>query len=258
MSEPSEPLLARLNPIEQVRAGLMTRRLVQLTLGLVLYGVTMAAMLRARLGNDPWDVLHQGLAMHLGLSFGTTVILTSFVVLLFWVPLREWPGLGTLLNAVIIGASADLGLHLLSTPGDLAGRISFAVVGVVGNAIATAAYVGAQLGPGPRDGLMTGLHRRTGLPIGLVRTGLEGAVVIGGLFLGGLFGVATIVYALSIGPLVQVLLRRFVVRLEPQEATGFTTRVVTLPLGDRNSDHQAAGSISSAVVPPAATSQQLW
>ncbi|MGN6722726.1 MAG: YczE/YyaS/YitT family protein [Marmoricola sp.] len=213
-AQPAEPLLARLNPVDQVRAGRMPRRLTQLLLGLVLYGITMAAMLRAKLGNDPWDVFHQGLAHHLGLSFGTTVILVSFVVLLFWIPLREWPGLGTLCNAVIIGASADLGLHLLSTPSTLGGRIGFAAVGILGNAVATAAYVGAQLGPGPRDGLMTGLHRRTGLPIGLVRTGLEGAVVVGGLFLGGLFGVATIVYAITIGPLVQLLLPRFVVRLD--------------------------------------------
>ena len=250
MDKPSEPLLARLNPIEQILAGRMSRRTVQLVLGLILYGVTMAAMLRARLGNDPWDVLHQGLAAHLGLSFGTTVILTSFVVLLFWIPLREWPGLGTLLNAVIIGASADLGLHLLSTPPTLAGRLGFAVVGIVGNAIATAAYVGAQLGPGPRDGLMTGLHRRTGLPIGLVRTGLEGTVVLAGLFLGGLFGVATVVYAVTIGPLVQLLLPRFVVGLAPQAARGFTTAVVNLPLVDRNFDQQAASSISSPSAPP--------
>lgn len=236
------PLLARLNPVEQVRAGRMPRRMVQLVVGLVLYGVTMAVMLRARLGNDPWDVLHQGLAAHLGLSFGTTVILMSFVVLLFWIPLREWPGLGTLLNAVIIGASADLGLHVLGTPSNLAGRIGFAVIGIVGNAIATAAYVGAQLGPGPRDGLMTGLHRRTGLPIGLVRTGLEGAVVVAGLFLGGLFGVATVVYALTIGPLVQLLLPRFVVQLEPVRSDGFTTRVVNLPHCDRNFDQKAATS----------------
>lgn len=226
MSESTAPLLERLNPIEQIRAGQMTRRMVQLVLGLVLYGVTMAAMLRAQLGNDPWDVFHQGLAAHLGLSFGTTVILTSFVVLLFWIPLREWPGLGTVFNAILIGASADFGLHVLSTPPSLAGRIAFAAVGILGNAIATAAYVGAQLGPGPRDGLMTGLHRRTGLPIGLVRTALEGTVVVGGLFLGGLFGVATIVYALSIGPLVQVLLPRFVVRLGAPGSRGFTTRVV--------------------------------
>lgn len=231
-ARPTEPLLARLNPIDQVRAGQMPRRLVQLLLGLVLYGVTMAAMLRARLGNDPWDVFHQGLAGHLGLSFGTTVILVSFVVLLFWIPLREWPGLGTLCNAVIIGASADLGLHLLSTPPTLAGRIGFAAIGIIGNAVATAAYVGAQLGPGPRDGLMTGLHRRTGLPIGVVRTGLEGTVVVLGLLMGGLFGVATIVYAITIGPLVQVLLPRFVVRLDaptqPQRAAA-TRRVGPQP-----------------------------
>lgn len=217
MNQLAEPLLARLNPIEQIRAGRMTRRMVQLILGLVLYGVTMAAMLRARLGNDPWDVFHQGLAAHVGLSFGTVVILVSFVVLLFWIPLREWPGLGTVLNAVIIGLSANLGLAVLSTPPSVAGRIGFAVIGIIGNAVATAAYVGAQLGPGPRDGLMTGLHRRTGLPIGAVRTALEGTVVVGGLFMGGLFGVATVIYAVSIGPLVQLLLPKFVVKLTPPQ-----------------------------------------
>lgn len=231
--QPTAPLLARLTPIDQIRAGRMTRRLTQLLLGLVLYGVTMAAMLRAKLGNDPWDVFHQGLASHLGLSFGTTVIAVSFVVLLFWIPLREWPGLGTLCNAIIIGASADLGLHLLKTPPTLAGRVGFAAIGILGNAIATAAYVGAQLGPGPRDGLMTGLHRRTGLPIGLVRTGLEGAVVVGGLLMGGLFGVATIVYAVTIGPLVQLLLPRFVVRLEvlPASLRGSAPQRLREPVG---------------------------
>lgn len=204
----------RPGPWEQLQAGRLARRLPQLYAGLVLYGVTLACLIRARLGNAPWDVLHQGIADHLGVSIGAVVIAVSLVVLLAWVPLREMPGLGTISNAVIVGLAANLGLAFLHEPHALASRIALMVLGIAGNAVATAMYIGAQLGPGPRDGLMTGLHRRTGRPIWVVRTSLEGAVVILGSLLGGVFGVGTVLYAVAIGPLVQLLLPLFRVRVE--------------------------------------------
>jgi uncharacterized membrane protein YczE len=205
--------LVRLSPVAQLRAGRLGRRLVQLYAGLVLYGITLAMMIRAHLGNAPWDVLHQGLADHLPISIGTAVIGVSLLVLVLWVPLGEVPGVGTLSNAIVIGLAADLGLSLLHEPGPLWARGALMAGGILGNALATVLYIGAQLGPGPRDGLMTGLHRRTAWPIGAVRTGLEVSVVVVGFVLGGVLGVGTVLYALAIGPLVQLLLPRFVVDL---------------------------------------------
>ncbi|MGN6780443.1 MAG: YczE/YyaS/YitT family protein [Marmoricola sp.] len=210
--------LAALTPLGQLRAGRLPRRLVQLYLGLVLYGFTLALIITAHLGNAPWDVLHQGLARHLPISIGTAVIAVSLLVLLLWIPLREMPGLGTISNAFVIGLAADAGLSLLAEPHALSLRVVFTVGGVVGNALATALYIGAQLGPGPRDGLMTGLHRRTGLPIGRVRTALEATVVVLGWVLGGVLGLGTLLYALAIGPLVQRLLPYCVVELGPRPA----------------------------------------
>nr|WP_188781204.1 hypothetical protein [Marmoricola endophyticus] len=205
--------LDRLGPVAQVRAGRLGRRLPQLLVGLAAYGVSAAMMLRAHVGAMPWDVLHQGIARHLPWDFGAIVIAVSVLVLALWVPIRELPGLGTVLNAVLVGLFADLGLAVLSDPGTWWGRAALAAGGIVLNAAATACYVGAQLGPGPRDGLMTGLHRRTGLSLRLVRTSIEVTVVVAGWLLGGTFGVATVAYALVIGPLVQLLLPRFLVSL---------------------------------------------
>ncbi len=206
--------LARLGPLAQLRAGRLTRRLTQLAVGLALYGLTLAMMIRATLGNAPWDVLHQGMAIHLPISIGTAVIVMSVVVLLFWIPLRELPGLGTVANSLAVGLTADLALSLLEAPEALWGRLALMVGGVLLNALATALYIGSQFGPGPRDGLMTGLHRRTGVSIRLVRTGLEVFVVAIGWLLGGVVGIGTLIYALAIGPLVQVMLPRFIVELE--------------------------------------------
>jgi uncharacterized membrane protein YczE len=147
--------------LDRLRAGRLAWRLPQLYAGLVLYGLTAACLIRARLGNAPWDVLHQGIAAHLGVSIGTVTIAVSLVVLLAWVPLREMPGLGTLSNAVIVGLATNLGLAFLPGPHALVGRIALMLLGIAGNAVATAMYIGARFGPGPRDGLMTGLHRRT-------------------------------------------------------------------------------------------------
>lgn len=205
--------LARLGPLEQLRAGRLGRRLPQLLLGLYLYGLTIALMLESTLGNMPWDVLHQGLAKHLPLSVGTWIVVMSGVVLLLWIPLREIPGLATIANALLVGVFADLNLAWLDRPEDLWLRVVFVAVGVTGNALATALYIGAQLGSGPRDGLMTGLHRRTGLSIQVVRVSLEVTVVLAGFLLGGVLGFATVAYALLIGPLVQRLLPPLIVEL---------------------------------------------
>jgi len=205
--------LAVLGPLAQLRAGRLTRRLTQLVIGLVLYGMTMAMVIRATLGNDPWDVLHQGMAKHLPITFGTAVIVMSGIVLLGWIPLRQMPGLGTVLNSVLIGLSADFFLGVFGVPGSLAGQLTLMTAGVFLNGVATALYIGSQLGPGPRDGLMTGLHRRTGVSIRLVRTSIEVSVVAVGWALGGVVGLGTIVYAVAIGPLVQWLLPLAIVEL---------------------------------------------
>ena len=209
--------LANLGPVAQLRAGRMPRRLTQLALGLVLYGVTLAMMIRAELGNASWDVLHQGLAEHLPITIGTAVIGVSVLVLLLWIPLREMPGLGTIANSVLVGLVADLCLSVLHPPSSMVLRILLMVGGVLGNALATALYIGSQFGPGPRDGLMTGLHRRTGTSIRVVRTCLEVSVVVLGWFLGGVVGIGTVLYALAIGPLVQLMLPPCIVEL-PERA----------------------------------------
>lgn len=206
--------LANLSPVGQLRAGRMPRRLGQLLLGLGLYGVSMALLIRSGLGQMPWDVLHYGLALHLPLSIGQVVIVVSFLVLLLWIPLRQLPGLGTVLNAVLIGLATDLTLQVLATPSPLGARLGFVMAGVLLNGLATALYIGAQLGPGPRDGLMTGWVRRTGLSVRLVRTGLEVLVVALGWLLGGVVGLGTVLYAVAIGPLTQHLLPRLTVPLE--------------------------------------------
>ena len=209
--------LARLGPVEQLRAGRLTRRLSQLTVGLVLYGLTIAMLIRGTLGNAPWDVLHQGLADHLPIDIGGALIIVSVLVLLLWIPLRELPGLGTIANAILIGLSTNLFLALISAPDALVARAALTVAGVGLNGLATALYIGSQFGPGPRDGLMTGLHRRTGVSIRLVRTCMEITVVAIGFVLGGTVGLGTLLYALAIGPMVQLFLPYAIVELSVVE-----------------------------------------
>jgi uncharacterized membrane protein YczE len=180
----------------------------------------MGLMIESRLGLDPWDVLHYGITQHLPLSFGTVVILVGFVVLLAWIPLRQWPGLGTISNAIVIGVVTDVALALLTDPDALWLRIVFLAVGIVANGFATAMYIGAHFGPGPRDGLMTGLVRRTGLSVRVVRTSIEVTVLVVGWILGGLVGIGTVAYALGIGPIVHLLLPYFEVRLPNASETG--------------------------------------
>ena len=204
-------VLVDLGPVAQLRAGRLARRLPQLYLGLFLYGVSLALMVRGALGLAPWDVLHSGFIRHVPMTLGQAVVLFSFVVLVLWIPLREMPGLGTISNAIVVGLSADATLAVLDRPEAMAGRLGLMVGGVLLCGLASALYIGAQLGRGPRDGLMTGLARRTGLSLRLVRTGLEVAVVVIGLLLGGVLGVGTVVYALAIGPLTQLMLPWFTV-----------------------------------------------
>jgi len=200
--------LARLGPLEQLRGGRLGRRFLQLALGLLLYGISMAMMVRGNLGLSPWDALHMGLTDHLPLSFGSVVVVVSFIVLLLWVPLREIPGLGTLLNAIAIGLVANVFLAAFGPPASLSARLFLTIGGALLCGVATPLYIGAQLGQGPRDGLMTGLHRVTGLSLRLVRTSIELTALLLGLLLGGLdvLGIGTIVFALSIGPMTQALL----------------------------------------------------
>lgn len=209
--------LADLGPVAQLRAGRLGRRLPQLVVGLVLYGVSLALMVRGNVGLAPWDVLHSGLIEHLPITLGQAVVLMSFVVLLLWIPLKEQPGIGTIANALIVGLSADATLWLIDEPHALAARVAFMLGGVLLCGIASGLYIGAQLGRGPRDGLMTGLHRRTGRSLRLVRTLLEVAVVLVGLTLGGVLGAGTVVYALAIGPLTQLFLPWCLVDIEIPE-----------------------------------------
>lgn len=178
---------------------MMTYRLFQLLWGLALYGFSMALMLLASLGLDPWDVLQQGLAPRIGLSFGMTVNVVGLVVLLLWIPLRQRPGIGTVLNILVIGTVVDLSLAMLPTPEGYALRFAYLIAGIALNGVAGGAYIGAGLGTGPRDGLMTGITRITGWPIKLIRTGIELGVLAIGWLLGGQVGIGTVLYALTIG-----------------------------------------------------------
>lgn len=197
----------------------MPRRLGQLLAGLVLYGVSMGLLVQAHLGVMPWDVLHQGIARRTGLTLGTVTIIVGILVLAAWVPLRERPGIGTVCNVVVIGVAVDVVLRVLPPMETLVVQVPVALAGLLLNASATAAYIGVRLGPGPRDGLMTALVRRTGGSVRLVRTSIEVVVVLCGVLLGGTLGVATVLYALAIGPVTQMFVPYLVITL-PGEASG--------------------------------------
>jgi uncharacterized membrane protein YczE len=192
------------------RSRPLTLRLVNLFVGLTLFGASLALMLRSGLGLGPWDVLHQGLAERTGLPIGQVVIGVAVVVLLLWVPLRQRPGFGTVSNVIVVGLAVDATLALLPQPHPLAARLGYLILGILANAVATGLYIGAGLGPGPRDGLMTGLARR-GHSIRLVRTLIELSVLAVGWLLGGTVGIGTVLYAVTIGPLVGVLLPRLTI-----------------------------------------------
>jgi uncharacterized membrane protein YczE len=188
-----------------VRGRRLPRRLTQLYLGLLLYGFSDGLLVRSELGLSPWDVFHQGLARVTGIRIGWWLILVGLAVLLLWIPLRQRPGVGTLSNAVLIGLALNATLDVVSVPSATWLKVAFLVLGVGLNAVATAAYIGAALGPGPRDGLMTGIAAR-GHSIRVVRTVIEVVVLAVGFTLGGTVGLGTVIYALGIGPLVHPLL----------------------------------------------------
>ena len=184
----------------------MTRRVAQLLVGLFAYGFAIAMMIEAALGISPWDVLSQGIVLHTGFNYAIITNVVGALVLLLWIPIRQKPGVGTVANVLLIGPSIEVGLWLLPTPDDLVPRILLFAGGLVLLAVATGLYIGARFGPGPRDGLMTGIHRRTGWPIWIVRTSIEVTVVAIGWLLGGNVGLGTVAFALLIGPMVNVTL----------------------------------------------------
>ena len=182
-------------------------RLARLLVGLFLYGIAISLMIRGNIGASPWDVFAQGASRTTGISFGLCTIIISGIVLLFWIPLRQMPGVGTIANAVLVGAFADLGLAVIPQAGHLLFQVLLFAAGLVILAFATALYIGAGMGPGPRDGLMTGLVRVTGRPVWVIRTSIELAVVVVGFFMGGVVGAGTAAFALGVGPLTQVTLK---------------------------------------------------
>lgn len=185
---------------------LLTRRIIQLLLGLFLYGFAIAMMIRAAIGVSPWDVLSQGITKQTGIPFGVVTNLVGLLVLLLWIPIRQKPGIGTVLNVLLVGTSAQVGLTLLTEVTVLWQQVLLFAGGLALLAVATGLYIGARFGPGPRDGLMTGINKRFGWPIWAVRTTIELTVLIIGWLLGGNVGVGTIAFALLIGPMVNVTL----------------------------------------------------
>ncbi|MCE7480677.1 MULTISPECIES: membrane protein YczE [Microbacterium] len=202
-----------------LRGRRLPRRWVQLLVGLFLYGIGIAFMVRGQIGAAAWDVLSQGITRHVPLSFGVVTILISVVVLLLWIPLRQRLGIGTVLNALLVGPAADVGLWLIPADQPLWLRICFFVVGLLILSAATGLYIGAHFGPGPRDGLMTGLHKQTGWRIWIVRTGIEIVVVAVGWALGGNVGLGTVAFALLVGPLCQYFMRLFAIPVQERATT---------------------------------------
>jgi uncharacterized membrane protein YczE len=229
-----------------------------LLLGLIGYGLSMAIMVRAGLGLDPWDVFHQGLAGRTGMTIGIASAVVGVAVLVAWIPLRNRPGIGTVANVIVIAVTVDAALAVLPTPSSMPVRIAMMVGAVVMNAISTVLYIGAGLGPGPRDGLMTGLVARTGLSVRLVRTSIEATVLVVGWLLGGTVGVGTLVYAFGIGPLVQLVLRLVPKRLLAVSGWAFTEEVHPeideMARPTRTSAHKRWFGRSRAGAAPAATS----
>ncbi|WP_309067781.1 hypothetical protein [Microbacterium sp.] len=201
----------------------MTRRIIQLLLGLPLYGFGISLTVEAGLGLDPWTVLAEGISLHTGLGMGWVTNLLGLVVLLLWIPLRERPGIGTILNILIVGTALQLGLDLLPPIENLWLRITALLGGIAVVGLASGLYIGAQFGPGPRDGLMTGLHRRFGWPVWRARATVELTVLALGWLLGGTVGVGTLAFALLIGPSVDVALRLLDTRRTPTPTASAAT-----------------------------------
>ncbi|WGW10444.1 hypothetical protein LWF01_09795 [Saxibacter everestensis] len=195
----------------------MTRRISQLLVGLFGYGMALAFMVHAGIGLSPWDVLGDGAASQTGIAFGWVSNIIGAIILLLWIPIRQKPGIGTVANVLLVGTSAQFGLWLLPEPSQLVPRILFFAGGLLLLAASTGLYIGANFGPGPRDGLMTGLVARTGWPIWVVRTGIEAAVFLTGWLLGGDVGVGTVVFVLAIGPLCQLFMPLFAIPPRPRK-----------------------------------------
>lgn len=191
---------------DQLRVDHLPRRLLQMMAGLTGFGLSLALLLESGLGGAPWDVLHAAVADRLGLTVGIVSISVSFVVLLAWFPLRERIGIGTVANSIWVGVSIDLGMLVLPEAHGIPLAVAMMLAGVVLNGISGAVYLGAQLGAGPRDGLMTGLGRVLSRPVGPVRIALEVIVLVTGWALGGPLGVGTVVYAIGLGPIIQLTL----------------------------------------------------
>lgn len=194
----------------------MIRRLIQLFLGLALYGFSVGLMVRSNLGLNPWDVFHQGLAERSGLTLGTIIVIVGAAVLLLWVPLRQRPGIGTISNVFLIGIGTDVALWLIPPVSSAPLAWTMLLLGIFLNGVAGGAYIGAGLGPGPRDGLMTGLVKRTGGSVKIIRTGIEVVVLAAGWLLGGTVGLGTVLYAIAIGPIVHRMLPIFTISDERQ------------------------------------------
>lgn len=206
-----------MNAIEQIRAEKKARRLPQLILGLVGYGISLEFLLQAGLGASSWTVLAEGVSAQTGLSFGWATNLIAVLVLLFWIPLRELPGLGTVLNVVLVGVSADAAASFIAEPSSFAHQLGYFVLGLLMLTFFDALYLGARFGSGPRDGLMTGAVRVTGRPIWVVRTVIELTVLLFGWAMGGTFGAGTVLIAVLMGPMVQIFLGFTTVRLKLDE-----------------------------------------
>ncbi|WP_309070172.1 membrane protein YczE [Arthrobacter sp.] len=196
---------------------LFVRRIAQLIVGVFFYGISIAMMVRAGIGVSPWDVLGQGVSVQSGIPFGITTALIGLAVLLLWIPIRQKPGVGTVINAVFVGASAEIGLAFIPEQTVLWLQILLFSGGLVLLAVATGLYIGARMGPGPRDGLMTGIHQKWGWPIWAVRTSIEVTVLVTGWILGGTVGVGTVAFALLIGPMVNVTLPLLRVPEKPRD-----------------------------------------
>lgn len=220
--QPARPRAHRIRrlllPVGSLGAADTTARVAQLLVGLFLYGIALAMLIRADLGVGPWDVLSLGIAVHLPMTYGTATIVVSALVLLVWIPLRQRPGIGTLLNALLVGPSADLGLLVIPEADALWAQALLLAGSMVLLALATGVYIAAQLGPGPRDGLMTGLVGLTGWPVWIVRTLIEGTALLLGWLLGGPVGVGTVIFAFGIGPLIGLFLPFFTRRREARVA----------------------------------------
>ncbi|WP_346845472.1 hypothetical protein [uncultured Rothia sp.] len=216
MAQTTPKPLAHLNPLQQLRAGKLGLRLPQLFIGLIGFGFSVALIIKAGLGAMSWDVLTLGLMNHIPLSYGMLTVITSVIVLLLWIPLKEMPGLGTIANAFLVGISSDITLRFLPDPANFTGQILYLLAGIILFGFTDALYIGAQFGSGPRDGLMTGLMRLTGRSAGLIRTVLEVSVVLIGILAGGDFGIGTVVLAFAAGPVIGFFLPKLTVPLDPR------------------------------------------